>query len=798
MKRIPIFACLLLMAAQSMHGQSMQAVTSAPGPNLKIVVTWPLSTLTQFNLYRTPGAGTPLNSTPIAPMTSCTQIQAVIPMGSDDWNLLSKGLAENNIPFDPCSISTIIPGSALEQRLQFLVRASWRVAVIAGQAFVDSGITAGTTYTYQLRGVDALGNETGPAFADASVAAGSPVLPAPPPSPSATAGDYRVLLLWGNQTQAAGFLVLRATIAAGPYHQVNASPLVTRISNGVDGNPLASPSNGFLDIQRWDQNGLPDTHIVAGATIDGPRDGLTYYYRISSIDILGQAGPPSATVSAMPVDKTAPATPSGITVTALDPQNQIEVRWTTSSVDAEGHIDSSGVAGYTVFRYDAENAPLASGVQIGAVVPQPGPGVQTAVTVDSSPNLRPQYGEKTYWYRVRAADASGNVSAYSAAVGGHLKDVTPPDPPKNLAATGFDDYIELQWSPNTEPDLDHYQIFRSYCHNGKCNPCDPSDRKQAAANEAGNVSHGEPQGRTPCTGEYAPVGSVSFSQAKTMGTTVVFRDRTIPKNSPVCYSYWIKAYDKVQNMSGTWPFPSPNEHTVCQRLRDKTPPDPAIISGLFAREHGVRVEWIAAPVQDIRAYQVYRADQEAGPYTFVGGMTVEPPPTPPHILTSPYQPPPLVKCDTIPLVTIDSMSMGAFTDETAAAKKIYWYKVLGVDQSGNESAVAKAAPMSTFTYAAAPPAGPVITAVTASNLAPFELVVSWTPSFDPAITGGFAVFRSESQAGVYRQIGTVVKASEFHDNIVVKGMTYWYKVVRLDISGQVSHPSAAASGTLAP
>ncbi len=338
---------------------------------------------------------------------------------------------------------------------------------------------------------------------------------------------------------------------------------------------------------------------------------------------------------------------------------------------------------------------------------------------------------------------------------------------------------------------------RSYCHNGKCNPCDPSDRKQAASQE-GRAPSDEKEGRTPCTGEYVPVGSVSFSQAKTMGNSVLFRDVTIPKNSPVCYSYWIKAYDQVQNMSGTWPVPSSNEQTVCQRLRDRTPPDPAIISGLFARESGIRVEWIAPPVQDIRAYQVYRAEQETGPYKFVGGMTVEPPPASPHILTSPYQPPPQVKCDTIPLIAIDSMSMGAFTDPTAEAKKVYWYKVLGVDQSGNESPLKNAVPMSTFTYASLPPTAPVITAVSPSSSAPFELIVAWTPAFDSATTRGFAVFRSDSQTGLYRQIGTIVKASEFHDDQVVRNVVYWYKVVRLDVSGQVSQPSSAASGTLAP
>jgi hypothetical protein len=183
MKRLLILACLLLTATRNVNGQSLQAVTSPPGPNLKIVVTWPATTtVARFNVYRMPGTGGPLNSSPIARMTSCSQIQTVIPMGSDDWNLLSTGLAQNNVPFDPCSISTIIPGSAIEKRFEFLVRANWRIAVVAGQAFVDTGVTAGTTYTYQLRGVDALGNETGPAFPDASAKAGSPVAIAPPPS----------------------------------------------------------------------------------------------------------------------------------------------------------------------------------------------------------------------------------------------------------------------------------------------------------------------------------------------------------------------------------------------------------------------------------------------------------------------------------------------------------------------------------------------------------------------------------------------------------------------------------------
>ena len=796
MLRVLIVAAVLALSSLSAaRGQSMQAVTTPPGPGLKVVVTWPASaSVTRFNLFRTPSASSaPLNTAgPIARLTSCPAIQALLPPGSTDWTMLSDGLATGSTQFDPCAISTIARNSPTEERLQFLARASWRIAVAAGQAYVDNAIVSGVSYTYELHGVNALGNDIGPVFAPVTVTAGSPVLIPPPGGVSAAAGDSRVLLLWGNQPQAAGFVVQRSTAAAGPFMQVNSSTLVTQVTSGVDGKPLATPSNGFLDIQRWSPNGAPDTHNVNGLAVAGPADGTTYYYRIVSIDILGQQGPPSNTVSATPVDTTPPATPSGVAVAPLEPQSQIEIRWATAAVDVEGHLDSSGIAGYNVFRYESENAPLSSGTQIGGTVPQPPPGANYTVALDNSTNLRPQYGEKTWWYRVEAIDGSGNISTLSAAIGGHLKDITPPAPPKGVAAEGFDSYIEITWDPNTEPDLDHYQVYRSYCHNGKCNPCDPTSQGRPAGE--GNLA----DKGTPCTGQYILVGTVSLSQAMAMGTPVRFRDDTIPAGSPVCYSYWIKAYDHAQNMSGNWPFPAPDEHTVCQRLRDKTPPDPAIISGLFARDGAIRIEWVGPPVQDIRAYHVYRSEKQNGTYQWVGGMTVEVLPTPPHILTAPYKPPPLVGCDTIPLIVIDAMSTGYFVDTHIDAKKFYWYKVVGIDQSGNEAPLAKAAPMSTFTYSAEQPQTPLITSITGTSAAPFELQVNWTPAFDPATTRGFAVFRSDQIGGLYRQVGTLLTASQYNDPLVVKGVTYWYKIVRMDLTGQVSLPSAAVSGTLSP
>lgn len=810
--RLLLLSLSLLALVNETRAQTMQAVTTSPGPGLKVVLTWPSQSPTQrYNLYRklAPGAtypAAPLNLTPVQRPSSCAAIQAVIPPASLEWQMIANGLDPAG-PFDPCQISTLAASSPQEGRLQFLARTRWKIAVAAGQGYVDSSVSNGVSYSYELRAVDPFGSETGVLFTNISVKAGSPKLIPAPAGLAATAGDSRVLLLWGDQNEAAGFVVFRATNAAGPYLRVNEANFLTRIKQDLEGKALPAESNGFLDIRRWASDGTPATHLVNGVNVGGPANGTTYHYKVASVDLLEQQGPLSASaVTATPVDKTPPMAPGGVTVTAIDAQNRLEVRWNLTSLDIEGHVESAPMAGYRLYRYDAENAPLTTGIQIGAVIASP-PAGQTFVTAsDNDPILRPAFGEKTYWYRVEATDKAGNVGARSAAVGGYLKDITPPAPPTGIDAEGFDDFIRVKWKANTEPDLDGYLVFRTLCHNGVANPCDPRPRDAKEPmhdpnREAQDAASSPAQkgDQTPCTGEYVLIGSVSAADAAKMGGTVSFEDHTVPAGSPLCYSYWVKAYDQAQNRSGNWPYPDPaREVTICQRLRDRTPPDAAIISSLFARDQAIRIEWVGPPVQDIRAYHVYRSDTETGTYKWIGGMTVEPPPTLPHMLSAPYAAPAAVGCNQIPLIAIDSMSIGSFVDKNVDPKAFYWYKVVGIDQSGNEAPLAKAAPMSTFTFSTRQPPIPSITSVTGTTAAPWALVIRWTPAFDPAQYKGFAIFRSDTADGLYRQRGTLLTQAEYQDDQVVRNATYWYKVVVLDKTGQVSQLSAAASGTLTP
>lgn len=810
MRRIESIALFVLVlvpfTAGRTAGQSMQAATTPPGPGLQVVLTWPSSgTLSQYNLYRklTSAASfpaSPLNQTPIAIYTLCSAIQSVMPVNGPAWNAVANGLANGSTPFNPCSISTLAANSPARTKLKLLAQSQWQIAVVVGQGYIDSGVAAGTSYTYQLHGVDGSGNDTGPLYSPVVIVAGALVNIAPPSNVSASAGDSRVLMLWQSQSGASGYIVYRATAAAGPYQQVNSSSSTTQFTAGLDGSPLPQASNGFLDMMRWTPEGEPATHTVNGVAISGPLDGTTYYYKVVSTDLLGQAGPlPATPVNATPVDTTPPMTPVGVVATPLDPQKQIEVRWTAAQMDVAGHVDSSGISGYKLFRFDAQNTPASSGLQIGSLIPPAPPGATFFTAIDSSSDLMPPYGEKTFWYRVEAIDGAGNVSGLSSAVGAHLKDVTPPAPPTGVAAKGFDTYIDLTWTPNTEPDLNGYDVYRSLCNNGVCNPCDPK------------VERGQPvplvtaeafvTTEAPCTGAYALVGTVSLPGTNP-ANKVEFKDHSIPAASPLCYSYWIRAFDKSQNKSGGSPnnanFPSPADNTVCQRLRDTTPPDPAIITGLLARDNAIEVDWVGPPVQDVHAYHVYRSDRETGPYKWVGGMTVAIPPGGPQVLTSPYTPPAVVGCDKIPMVASNTLNIGSFVDYTALPRTIYWYKVVGIDWSGNEAPLAKAVPMSTFTYSTTLPQAPVIVSIVSTTSAPFGLVVSWSPPFNSSKMKGFAVFRSDQQNGLFRQVGTLVQANQYVDTLVVHGATYWYKLVEMDTSGQVSVPSASSSGALTP
>lgn len=750
------------------------------------VLTWPeahvgaeLTPITQYVLHRKIDPAAPYPRIPIASgiqvISDCAKLQALIPVGSPEWKLMQQAMGGGRIGLgDPCKIGSLSRTSEAFRRLELLARTRWKVAVALGQGYRDYSVVPGKTYYYQLRGV--VSGQQVVLATDIAVKAGFPANLSPPAGLTAIAGDSRVLLHWGDQPAASGFDVFRSTGAAGPYLLVNEAGMTSLIQDDLQGNPLYPDHhqvNGLVDFQRWDPSGNPEPHQVGNNVIDGPQNGVTYYYKVASVDLLGFAGPQSAPIPAAPKDTTAPSIPSDVTVIPENAAKRMQIRWAAVSRDVQGHPEA-GIKGYRIFRYYNPALPKNAGVPVGGLIPQPPAGSTLVFAYDTDPALLPPQGEQIFWWQVECEDLAGNLSARSAMVSGNLTDVTPPAAPRDVAAQGFETFIKVTWTLNTETDIDGYQVYRGLCDKGSW----------ACSRE------NHPDGG-PCDSSFALLGYLSHLDAVKNGA--FWDDQTVPEGSPLCYAYLVKAVDRAQNRNGALPPDLATETIVCQRLRDHTPPEPAVVTGLSARDHAVLVEWVGAPVQDVRAYHVYRAAQKDGPYAWVGGMTVEEPPAQPVALNAPYQGPSNVGCDLIPLQLHEGMSIGSFLDTAASPKKVYWYVVRGIDQNGNEAA--DGVPVSTFTYTTQVPQSPNIVTISQSS-APCGLLVQWAPAFDSAKHRGFAVFRSETANGAYRQVGSLLSASQYVDSEVVKGVSYWYKVARLDLDGGVSYLSGVQSGKI--
>lgn len=808
-----IVVLLLLLFPSPARSQALEGYTTAAP--LQVFLTWPADTTAvyRYNIYRKLAAdatypAAPLNATPIAPITNCPQFQTIIPSGSVDWNYLANAFADTatKAPLgNVCAVAGYAQGSAGWNKGMLLARARPAIARVMGVAWVDNSMVAGTIYQYQVRRVNA-GGTVLPATgaSDITITAGVPGAIPTPSMRGVVAGDRKLQILWNKPApRFAGFNVYRSNLAAGLYRRVNEATISSDIDTNILEQSVSPAAHGFTDYTRWDSAGNPVSISIPGVagTFLGPENGKTYYYKVKHRDILGNEGSFSVVVNGVPVDSTPPATPTGIIVTAVDTSSSFRITWPKVIRDEQGHSEKT--KSYRVYRYeDAEN-PNVGAVLVGTVN-HPTDSTQFVVKGDSSAGLRSDCGDKSWFFRVEAIDSANLVSKRSAAVGAALKDTTRPNNVKGTTAQGDEKFIRVKWELNDDCDIDGYLIYRALCDYGDWIPCPDTTRGKTPA---GKPTHTQPnpngdKDKNPykpsdCGGPFVLVGQISHTDARNRatGNITYFDDYTVPEGSPLCYAYLVKAQDHSQNISGAWPVPDlTKEIVVCERLRDKTPPEPAIISGLYARDSAVRVEWIGPPVQDIAAYHVYRSESRTGTYTFVGGRTVVPPPLVGAILTSPYTPPAIPVCDSIPLSSQSYMSAGTFMDYKVNPKATYWYRVLGIDKNGNESVRDSALAISTFTFKSNREDAPAINSITPTE-GPCALQVQWSPAYDATRMRGFIVFRSNTEDGSYFQLENVVKEGEFADRSVARNRTYWYRVAILRNDGSLSQLSQPRSAT---
>ncbi len=761
-----------------------------------------------YNLYRReiPSgriSAVPINSKPIKLMSDCDNIKAVIPEGSAEWQAIVNILrgppkkkvkttgpevggvsvmaptvvgpgqfvgtaVPSLLDLGACEISSVSDTSKTYEDLLALSSRFWKVGVVMGQAYVDSNVVVGKKYMYMIAPADVKrGFVPGKKSVeesirdikpiDTAVVVAGTVLPLPAPSGVNTiAGDNKVMVRWNEIGTASGYDVYRSSASASPV-KINGADIVEKCTLDFKENKIPE-KNCFIDFMRWDGTGYPTLHeVVAPDSVYGPYNGTTYQYKVRAYDALGRPGMFSSNVSATPVDETSPAVPYGITVEAYP--DGLQARWHQVTHDKLGHVELSGVQGYKVYRFNSADS-LADSTVVKSMLPDTFGAFP--FFKDTDPLLFSAYGEQTYWYRVRCIDKTGNISGLSPSAGNNLPDTTPPDPPRDLKAESHADHIALEWEkPNPVPsDLAGYNIYRGVCGwDSVCVEYEQIDPKLYL----------EPM----CIKWEKRVYPMHLIGNMDYPDSLNYKDFTVPPGSPICYRYTIKAYDKSQNLSDT-------SKSVCQKLREETPPPPPVLAGLRARDRAIKVEWVSSPVQDLFGFIVERAGKEDGEYKRVSDTLIFPT---------------AINCDDIPATNIWAAdSVFSFIDTTVEEKKVYWYRVRAADYGGN---IGKpSVPIETYTYNLGPPPTPTDLKVKQPS-GKCALLIEWKPEYDKEYAG-FVVFRSSDPTTGYRQISPLLRGSKFLDNKVIGNKDYYYKVQYFDRNGNRSLVSTAKNGKATP
>jgi len=770
------------------------------GKNTFILLKWPkMEGVKAFNLYRkeipsglTPT--TPINSKPITLMSDCDDIKKIIPVGSEEWqavgNILNgppkpkikTGVKESMIKGSPivalkepgvdkfavpvalaklsaCNISSVSDTSKTYRELQALTGKYWKVGVVLGQAYIDNDVVVGKKYMYAITPASSkrigtgIGTEKIEAIDTATVIAGKVLLLPAPSGVSTIAGDNKVMVRWNEMGTASGYDVYRSSTSASPV-KINGADIVEKCTLDLEGNKIAE-KNCFIDFMRWDEAGYPALHeVVAPDSIYGPYNGTTYQYKVRAYDALGRPGMFSSNVPTTPADETPPAVPYGITVEAYP--DGLQPKWYQVTRDELGHVELSGIQGYKIYRFNSVDS-LADSTVVKSMLPDTFGAFP--FFKDTDPALFSAYGEKTYWYRVRSIDNVGNISGLSPSAGNHLPDTTPPKPPRDLKAESHADHIALDWEkPNPiPPDLAGYNIYRGVC--GGDSVCI-------------EYSYNEKKERICTKYVWQPYPTYLVGN-KDHPDSLKYKDYTVPPGSPICYRYTIKAYDRSQNLSDT-------SKSVCQKLREETPPAPPVLAGLKARDRAIKVEWVPSPVQDLFGFIVERAEKETGPYKRVSDSLIFPT---------------VIDCDDIPATNIWAAdSVFSFIDTTVEEKKVYYYRVRAADYGGNIGD--PSVPIETYTYNIGPPPTPKDLKVTQPS-GECALLIEWKPEYEKEYAG-FVVFRSSDPANEYRQISPILRESKFLDNTVIDNKDYYYKVQYFATNGNRSLVSAAKNGKATP
>ena len=179
----------------------------------------------------------------------------------------------------------------------------------------------------------------------------------------------------------------------------------------------------------------------------------SYFYKVTAEDAAGNISAASNEAARPSADTTAPSAPSGLAAPVAG--STVNLSWTASR-------DNVGVIRYNVHRGSSAGFTPSAANRIA----QPtGPSYADTGLATGS-----------YFYKVTAEDAAGNISAASNEATATVADATPPTCPGTLTATAAGSTINLSWGAAT----DNVAVSRYNLHRGTTSGFTPSTANRIA------------------------------------------------------------------------------------------------------------------------------------------------------------------------------------------------------------------------------------------------------------------------------------------------------------------------------
>jgi fibronectin type 3 domain-containing protein len=256
--------------------------------------------------------------------------------------------------------------------------------------YVQTGLTAGTSYYFVVTAVNSVGESetSSPASATTTATPPAPTVPAAPTGVIATGGTNQVTLSWSPAASATAYNVYYATTGG-----------VTTAS------------------------GTKMSTVTSPAVLTGLTSGTTYYYIVTAVNSVGESAASvqvaAATLPATPTP-VAPATPTG--VSAVGGTNQATISWPAVA----------GATSYNIYWASTAGVTKTSGTKVAGAT---SPYVKTGLSAGSS-----------YYFIVTAANSVGESAASSQVTATTAAPpLAVPSAPIGVTASGGANQVSIAW-----------------------------------------------------------------------------------------------------------------------------------------------------------------------------------------------------------------------------------------------------------------------------------------------------------------------------------------------------------------